>query len=278
VVLAHISDVHFGRIADPRIVGALIDDVHAADVAVAVVGGDLTQRSRPSEWEAAKAFLALLPGEVIVIAGNHDVYPWWFPIRRVLTPLVRYRMAVNSPLDVTLRLQDVRLIGLNSAHGLTDYGGKFNVAQAELAEEFLGSGDITHYRILLVHHQIVRSEYTRRGDVAKRSERVLAAAVNAGVDVVLDGHIHRSGVGLLCTGGRTVVRSSAGTATSDRGRFRDRGRNLYSLVRLDSGVEVEERVFDRDSGHFRCERLSAFRRMDGGWCIDTGAEPGVSSN
>lgn len=273
MVIAHISDVHFGRIADSRVVGALVDDVRAADPVITVVGGDLTQRARPREWKEARALLDALPGELVVIAGNHDVYPWWFPFRRIFTPLGRYRRAVERPPDVAVERPSLRLIGLNSAYGLTGYGGRFTAAQADVAEAFLRKGEPTDYRILVIHHQAVHSEYTRRPDVAKRTNRVLAAAVRARVDLILDGHVHRSEVGLLESGGRSVIRCSAGTATSDRGRFRDRGRNLYSLIRLGDEVEVEERAFDRERGIFRHERQSAFLRVSGGWAAATTSVP-----
>ncbi|MDG1755160.1 MAG: metallophosphoesterase, partial [Rhodothermales bacterium] len=60
--IAHISDIHFGRIAYANdaqidIVQALIDDINAASVDLVVVSGDLTQRAFGHQFRAARRML-----------------------------------------------------------------------------------------------------------------------------------------------------------------------------------------------------------------------------
>ncbi|MDA0874371.1 MAG: metallophosphoesterase, partial [Bacteroidetes bacterium] len=55
--LAHISDIHFGRIAHPGIVDALVSDINAAKVDLVVVSGDLTQRAFGHQFRAARRML-----------------------------------------------------------------------------------------------------------------------------------------------------------------------------------------------------------------------------
>ena len=78
VTLVHLSDLHFGRDADlaqTREIAALMP-LLAPDVVC--VSGDLTQRARHGEFQAALAFFERV-GEVaptITLPGNHDVQ-WW---------------------------------------------------------------------------------------------------------------------------------------------------------------------------------------------------------
>ena len=55
-VIAHLSDLHFGRV-DPATLPALQAALIAARPDVLVVSGDLTQRARRHEFEAARRFL-----------------------------------------------------------------------------------------------------------------------------------------------------------------------------------------------------------------------------
>ena len=63
--LAHISDLHFGRI-DEEVVEALLVDLRGLGPDLIVVSGDLTQRGHRHQFRAARAFLdrleALLSG------------------------------------------------------------------------------------------------------------------------------------------------------------------------------------------------------------------------
>ncbi|MGA0256011.1 MAG: metallophosphoesterase [Rhodothermales bacterium] len=58
--IAHISDIHFGRIAHPGIVDSLVDDINAAGVDLVVVSGDLTQRAFGHQFRAARRMLKAL--------------------------------------------------------------------------------------------------------------------------------------------------------------------------------------------------------------------------
>ena len=53
--IAHISDLHFGA-EDPRIVEGLTESIAEYHPSVVVISGDLTQRARKRQFEAAGAF------------------------------------------------------------------------------------------------------------------------------------------------------------------------------------------------------------------------------
>ena len=87
--VAHLSDLHFGR-EDPRVVEAVLQDVDAQHPDLVVVSGDLTQRARRGQFQAARAFLDRFKAPVLVVPGNHDI-PLFDLARRFFRPLKRYR-------------------------------------------------------------------------------------------------------------------------------------------------------------------------------------------
>ena len=92
--IAHISDLHFGRI-NPLIPPALREALLEARPDVVVVSGDLTQRARRAEFAAARQFLGSLPFPQVVVPGNHDV-PLHDVMRRWLAPLEKYRSYISA--------------------------------------------------------------------------------------------------------------------------------------------------------------------------------------
>src|SRR3954463_7318803 len=69
--LAHLSDLHFGRV-DPAAVEGLVRSLEDARPDLIVVSGDFTQSARTGEFRAARAFLDRLPAPTFAVPGNHD--------------------------------------------------------------------------------------------------------------------------------------------------------------------------------------------------------------
>src|SRR3954454_332849 len=79
--LAHLSDLHFGRV-DPAVVEGLLRSLEAARPDLVVVSGDFTQSARTEEFRAARAFLDRLPAPTFAVPGNHDL-PQWDSVERL---------------------------------------------------------------------------------------------------------------------------------------------------------------------------------------------------
>ena len=62
--IAHLSELHFGR-EDTPVVEALLDDLAALRPTVVAVSGDLTQRARPAQFRAARAFLDRITTRIV---------------------------------------------------------------------------------------------------------------------------------------------------------------------------------------------------------------------
>ena len=87
-VLLQISDTHFGT-EQPQVVEALVALAAQQRPDVVVLSGDITQRARPAQFLAAKAFVDRLGAPVLAIPGNHDIalFDLW---ARLTGPYARY--------------------------------------------------------------------------------------------------------------------------------------------------------------------------------------------
>lgn len=286
--LAHASDIHFGAIDDLRVVDALVAEINAANVDVVCVSGDLTQRARAREFDAARAMLARFNAPHLVVPGNHDVYQWWNPFKRVFKPLRRYRREITDNLTPSFEKANgaygLAALGINSAHGRTRKGGRIASAMRAAMQAFFGGKPTGTFKVLVLHHHLTRLRALGNHDVSRKATRTLALAQRLGVDLVLCGHLHISHVeaiggnavdvpdrpdvpvpGAMETSGRgskRVVIASAGTATSTRGRGKHRLTNFYNLIRVfDDRFEVLERRFDPDTAGFVDADTRTFERV-----------------
>lgn len=274
--LAHLSDVHFGRIDRPGIVEALVEEVNAAAMDLVVVSGDLTQRARRAQFLAARAFLNRFEAPVLVVPGNHDVPAWWHnPFARVFRPAEKYQRYITDDLTPSFTFQrdglpPLSVLGVNSAHGLTIKGGLLREDHWSAITSFFESQSQDSVRVLALHHPLTRLGKSGNHDVAKGATETLFSAAEAHVSLVLSGHIHKSTVATVQLdwspddGGeewsRRLVVASAGTATSNRSREVEGKRtNYYNWIRVGRDhVTIEERRFDHSSGSYGTVRTTSF--------------------
>ena len=130
-VIAHISDLHFGRV-DDRIVAALTAEINASKPHLIAVSGDLTQRARVPEFRAARAFLDSFPQPKVIVPGNHDV-PLFHLFDRVLRPLTKYRGYISADLDPYYSDEEIAVLGINTARSLVHKAGRINRRQVEIS-------------------------------------------------------------------------------------------------------------------------------------------------
>lgn len=270
--IAHLSDVHFGRIAHPEIVESIVSDVNESDVDLVVVSGDLTQRARTGQYRAAATMLASFNAPWLAVPGNHDVYPWWRPLPRLLTPLRRYRRWITGNLTPAFVLPGLAVLGINSAFGWTVKGGRIVEFQREAMGAFFGgsqegassgASQAGDFRVLVVHHHLTQLEALGRHDLARQAKDTLARAAELNVDLVLCGHLHVSHTSHVevLPGGHGLVVATAGTATSDRGRKPHKKTNFYTWITVtDSAFEIAERQFNPETVQFEEVRRVEFER------------------
>jgi 3',5'-cyclic AMP phosphodiesterase CpdA len=267
--IAHISDLHFGRI-DTLLPAALQNALLGVKPNVVVVSGDLTQRARRTEFAAARAFLDALPFPQVVVPGNHDV-PLHNILRRWLSPLESYRQYINSDVEPSYFDDEIAIQGLNTARSLTWKNGRINRTQVEQTCARLASAQRDVTRIVVTHHPFELPGDRFDGSLVGRAEMAMSAFAACRVDMILSGHFH---IGHATSQtqrypglSRAAILVQAGTAVSSRRR--DEG-NSWNLIRIDRpSVIVERHTWQPSIERFRVSSREAFQLAAAGWTAVT---------
>lgn len=240
--LLHISDLHFGPPFRPDRAEAVVELAGRLQPDAVVVSGDLTQRARPEQFEAARDYLSRFAAPVALTPGNHDV-PLYRAWERVFHPHRNYRRYIREELDTSLRIEGVTIVSLNSSRRLPLSNGRLSRWQLELAAEAFDAAPDGDARILVTHHHLAPPPDFEGGNVMPRARRAIEAFTEMGVDVILAGHMHRAYIGDsldFFPGGdreKGIVIVQCGTTTSARGRGRERLANSLNLLRV-GGAEI----------------------------------------
>ncbi len=264
--LIHLSDLHFGRL-DERVVAPLLATVEELRPDIVAVSGDLTQRARTEQFEAARAFLDALPRvPQIVVPGNHDV-PLYNVWARFAQPLDKYRRLITDDLEPFYADEEVAILGVNTARSLTIKHGRVNEEQvARMRERLCPFGDeIT--KMVVTHHPFDVPEGADERDLVGRSQLAMEALAACGADVLLAGHLHISHTGHTAKryqiAGHSALVVQAGTATSTRGRGEA---NSFNLLRLKHPhINVQRHAWRADMETFALASSEHFQHTPDGW-------------
>lgn len=234
--LLHISDVHFGPKHLPALAEGVIAFAEKNRPDLIVVSGDLTQRAKPEQFAAARAFVDRLPAPSIVVPGNHDV-PLWRVWERALAPFAAYRQHFDPELEPVYRDDELLVVGINSAYNWTRKDGVIRLSRLlEVAELFAATPE-TVFKVVVVHHHLIPPPNFGSQRVLANAYEAIDLFSRAGVDLVLSGHLHQTYIGnseeFYPQGRPSVVILHAGTTTSSRGRAAERERNSCNWIRVD---------------------------------------------
>jgi 3',5'-cyclic AMP phosphodiesterase CpdA len=259
--VAHISDLHFGR-TDPEVLKGLHQALCGAEPDVLIVSGDLTQRARAHEFEAAARFLDSLPQPQVVVPGNHDV-PLYNVAARWLWPLASYRRYIGDIDRARYADDEIAVLGLNTARALTFKNGRVNRQQVARACAWFGELAASPVRMVVTHHPFALPASETRHKAIGRAKMALSAFAACKVDIVLSGHLHATQAvtgDTLYVGPHAALLVQAGTATSSRRRHEA---NAFNLLRISGdGVAIEHHAWSRGFSLLAAEH---FRRGPGGW-------------
>jgi 3',5'-cyclic AMP phosphodiesterase CpdA len=231
-VLLQISDPHFGT-EQPPVVEALATLARQQRPDLLVLSGDITQRARPAQFKAARAFMVRLGAPMLAVPGNHDIplFDLWTRLRR---PYVRYFAAFGDDLEPVHSSSDLMVVCVNTTRAWRHKHGQVSGLQIDRVARLLAGAGDAQLRVVVVHQPVA---VTGVEDVPNRLRGHAAALQRwaaAGADLIMGGHIHLPYVMALHSLARPMWAVQAGTAVSSRVR-RDVP-NSVNLLRWGTGA------------------------------------------
>ena len=272
--LLQVSDPHFGT-ERAEVLEALERMVRSRPPDVLVLSGDITQRARRRQFEAARDFCdRLAVPSRLVIPGNHDI-PLYDLVTRAVAPYRGFVAAFGPDLEPELDLAGLRVITVNTTRPGRHKHGEVSPAQIASASARLRSARRDQLRVVVTHQPVDVPAAHEEHNLLRGHADAVAAWVAAGADVVMGGHIHWPFVRPLSVRfpalGRRAWCVQAGTAVSRRVRDgRPNSVNLLEYTRGDAEARVQRWDFDAGQG-FRCAQTSVLV-LDRGYGATASAE------
>ena len=262
-MVAHLSDLHFGM-EDERIAEGLLEDLAGFHPNVVVISGDLTQRARKKQFEAAGAFIRRILVPCLVVPGNHDI-PLYDIVRRALMPLRRYKQYITPGLNPVFQDEELMILGANTARAAAFKNGRISTAQIRiLADNFCAAASHL-FKVLVTHHPFLPPVDYPYAALVGRGALAVEALEPCGIDLLLSGHYHRDYMGDLqshyVTVKRSIIVAQAGTAISKRTRGE---KNSYDRIIIDQ----PDICFDRfawDGRRFAKTMTTRYKKVNGAW-------------
>lgn len=239
---------------------------------VVAISGDLSQRARPGEFQAARQLLrdAAKVSQVIVVPGNHDVKWWRAPlgVGSRASAIANYAKYITTDFEPVLTVPGVTFVGINTAQGVVpgtitwnprDVGVVGNMSNAQIAEarKKFDAAPPDNHRVIVMHHNPLRGEISNRYGLS-RPARAAKAFADLRIDLVLCGHDHQEAVYHIEHTQYGTIVCTAGTV-SDRTRGqRPSAINIISLS--PEGIEIEPQIWSVDAQNFLPAPVNRFPR------------------
>ncbi len=244
LTLLHVSDLHFGPPFVPAVGEAVLRSAAELRADCIIASGDFTQRAKREQFAAARAWLDRLPEvPLVVVPGNHDI-PLYRVYERLFSPYALYEQYISSDLNSVLVREDAVIVALNTTSPLRAITrGRIAPWQLDYCAEAFNRAAPGTARIVVAHHHFAAApDYDDRRDAMRRGHEALDRFNELGVDLILGGHLHRAYIGNSLdvypsrNRSRGIIIVQSGTATSRRGRAREREKNSFNLIEMSAEV------------------------------------------
>ncbi len=269
LVLAHLSDLHFGRDVELAQVAAFEALIPPLKPDAIIVAGDLSQRARHGELQMARTFADRLArtAPTLVVPGNHDVQ-WWaspFGLFGSAPKYRKYRRYFGEELSPTLELPGAAIAGALTSHGvalgsmtwnLNDLAVKGHLPESEVVRvtRYFASVPPEAVRVVVMHHNVLRGAIYERMGLARWRQAQLRLKAS-GAELVLCGNDHQEGSGQV---DGTVVVGTGSTFTS---RTRGRRPAAFNIVTVDDeSISIQHMRWEQDLQRFKPSDLARYGR------------------
>jgi 3',5'-cyclic AMP phosphodiesterase CpdA len=273
LTILHGSDLHFGEPHDPAAAEAFLASAWEIRPDLIVISGDVTQRAKVPEYQAARAYLDRFPeAPLVVTPGNHDV-PLYRIFERLFAPYRNYRAHIREELDTVTRIEGLTVVSLNSAAPHTAIvNGRIRPAQLDFARSAFRDAPAGDLRAVVAHHHLAPAPDYEGDRPLPAARKILDAFTGMGVDLMMGGHLHRAYIGnsLDVHPGRErdrgIVIVQSGTTTSRRGRAREQAKNSFNRIRIGQNrMEVMHFMYFQEVGGFAPFSVHTFPRFPARW-------------
>lgn len=270
--ILHLSDTHFGTEV-PEVMKALADAARKLDPEVVVVSGDITQRARQSQFDAAARFLnTLRVGNRVVIPGNHDI-PLFNLAARAAAPYRNYERTFG-PRETVWSGPRVCIVGIDATSPLRHTRGTLDQDRLRQALEKARAAMAPEGLLIACIHQPMYTAWPEdAAEILIDARRSAQICCDCGVDAILSGHVH---VPLAITSRdvfpelrRHFILAGAGTAVSNR--VRPGAPNSFNALRVGPAnrtqpcIDIERFDFDPGAGRFVMRKSHEFHLSVCGW-------------
>lgn len=186
--ILHLSDLHFGT-EDPDVMHALLQLGSQLQPSLYLLSGDITQRARRSQFAAAGTFVQQLGAPLLAVPGNHDLPLFNLPAR-LLNPYGNYRRVFGEELEPLFETPALLVIGVNTTRPARHKDGEVSPAQIDRVTQHLRMAPAAQLRVVMLHHPVRAVEESDVSNLLIGREQAVPAWVDAGMDLLLAGHIH----------------------------------------------------------------------------------------
>src|SRR5690606_30970075 len=119
-----------------------------------VLSGDITQRARGAQFDAARRFVdALPPAPRLVLPGNHDIPLFNLPAR-LFAPYRGHRRVFGRELEPSIETDALLVLGVNTTRPWRHTDGEVSTRQIERVAQRLQRAAPSQLRIVVTHQPV----------------------------------------------------------------------------------------------------------------------------
>jgi 3',5'-cyclic AMP phosphodiesterase CpdA len=180
---------------------------------------------------------------LVIVPGNHDI-PLYNLFARIVHPYSNYQRVFGDDLEPVFESAELIVIGVNTTRAYRHKDGELSAQQVERVVRRLDHASPHQLRIVVTHQPVVAARANDIRNLLHGREHAIERWSQAGVDLILGGHIHLPYVSPLHVAYKDLPRRiwavQAGTSLSSR--VRGKVPNSVNVIDYDASTPGARRV------------------------------------